>query len=207
MDWTVWYLAAISCNASRKPGNRSSVCNEQFLMLPGKNKSSDACCRCQCQTSCQIRWLHNSGYACVFILNVKACRKLGQYVHHAHLASKFAFLHSPLLQTTPQHMLLAAARHRFGFEASLAACDPSRWALHVRSTSCWSQLLCPWQVNPMTAKGLVETSKPPEGEYMIQTAAGSTLGRMITSIAKHLGIKIIDVVRRTAQKEELEKLG
>ncbi|KAA6428756.1 hypothetical protein WJX79_005785 [Trebouxia sp. C0005] len=62
-------------------------------------------------------------------------------------------------------------------------------------------------VNPMTAKGLVETSKPPEGEYMIQTAAGSTLGRMITSIAKHLGIKIIDVVRRTAQKEELEKLG
>lgn len=62
-------------------------------------------------------------------------------------------------------------------------------------------------VNPMTAKGLVDTSRPPEGEYMIQTAAGSTLGRMITSLAKHLGINIIDVVRRSAQKEELEKLG
>lgn len=70
-----------------------------------------------------------------------------------------------------------------------------------------SQLLCAWQVNPMTATGLVETSRPPEGQYMIQTAAGSTLGRMITSLAKHLGIKIIDVVRRSAQKEELEKLG
>jgi len=129
-------------------------------------------------------------------------------VHHAHLALRFAFLQLSLLQTTPQQHIVCAAVHKyFGFEASLAACNLSRWAVHVLSTSCCSQVLCAWQVNPMTAKGLVDTSRPPEGEYMMQTADGSTLGRMITSLAKHLGINIIDVVRRSAQKEELEKLG
>ena len=32
-----------------------------LLMPPGRFDSSDACCRCQCQTSCQTRWRHNSG--------------------------------------------------------------------------------------------------------------------------------------------------
>lgn len=62
-------------------------------------------------------------------------------------------------------------------------------------------------VNPLTARGLLDSSKPPKGEWLIQTAAGSTLGRMITALARHLDIKIIDVVRRSAQKEELLKLG
>lgn len=62
-------------------------------------------------------------------------------------------------------------------------------------------------VNPMTCRGLLDSSEPPKGEWLIQTAAGSTLGRMITSLAKHYGIKIIDVVRRSEQKEELTKLG
>lgn len=59
----------------------------------------------------------------------------------------------------------------------------------------------------MTARGLLDSSQPPKGEYLIQTAAGSTLGRMITSLAKHMDIKIIDVVRRSEQKEELQRLG
>ena len=59
----------------------------------------------------------------------------------------------------------------------------------------------------MTCRGLLDSSEPPKGEWLIQTAAGSTLGRMITSLAKHYGIKIIDVVRRSEQKEELTKLG
>ena len=59
----------------------------------------------------------------------------------------------------------------------------------------------------MTAMGLLDSCNVPKGEYVIQTAAGSNVGRMITSIAKHLGINIIDVVRRSAQKAELEKLG
>lgn len=63
------------------------------------------------------------------------------------------------------------------------------------------------QVNPMTAYGLLDTAKPPKGEYMLQTAAGSTLGRMITALAGHWGVNIIDVVRRSEQKDELLKLG
>ena len=59
----------------------------------------------------------------------------------------------------------------------------------------------------MTARGLLDAGQVPKGEYLIQTAAGSTLGRMITVLAKHMGISIIDVVRRSAQKEELLKAG
>ena len=59
----------------------------------------------------------------------------------------------------------------------------------------------------MTAHGLIDVGQVPKGEYLIQTAAGSTLGKMITSLAKHKGINIIDVVRRSAQKEELLSMG
>ncbi|KAL3147631.1 hypothetical protein ABBQ38_014681 [Trebouxia sp. C0009 RCD-2024] len=62
-------------------------------------------------------------------------------------------------------------------------------------------------VNPLTARGLLDAGQVPKGEYLIQTAAGSTLGKMITTLAKHMGVNIIAVVRRSAQKEELHKLG
>lgn len=59
----------------------------------------------------------------------------------------------------------------------------------------------------MTARGLLDAGQVPKGEYLIQTAAGSTLGRMITALAKHMGVNIINVVRRSAQKQELQQLG
>lgn len=66
---------------------------------------------------------------------------------------------------------------------------------------------CGWQVNPMTARGLLDAGQVPKGDYLIHTAAGSTLGKMITTLAKHMGMNIIAVVRRSAQKGELQKLG
>ena len=59
----------------------------------------------------------------------------------------------------------------------------------------------------MTAYGLLDSCTAPKDEFVLQTAAGSTLGKMITALAKHQGIKIIDVVRRSAQKEELTQKG
>lgn len=59
----------------------------------------------------------------------------------------------------------------------------------------------------MTAYGLLDTCTAPADEFILQTAAGSTLGKMITALASHRGTKIIDVVRRSAQKEELMQKG
>ena len=51
-------------------------------------------------------------------------------------------------------------------------------------------------INPVTALGLFETVAAPRGEYILNGAAGSALGRMISSIAEHHGVKVINVVRR-----------
>src|SRR5260370_5583658 len=47
----------------------------------------------------------------------------------------------------------------------------------------------------------------PQGEWLLQSAAGSELGRMIIKLAKHDGIRTINVVRRRASVAELEQLG
>ena len=47
----------------------------------------------------------------------------------------------------------------------------------------------------------------PQGERLLQSAAGSELGRMIIKLAKHDGIRTINVVRRRASVAELERLG
>ncbi len=40
-----------------------------------------------------------------------------------------------------------------------------------------------------------------------QTAAGSVLGRMVIALAERSGVKTINVVRRSAQKQELLDIG
>jgi NADPH:quinone reductase-like Zn-dependent oxidoreductase len=45
------------------------------------------------------------------------------------------------------------------------------------------------------------------GEWLLQSAAGSEIGRMIIRLAKHDGIRTINVVRRRASVAELERLG
>ena len=40
-----------------------------------------------------------------------------------------------------------------------------------------------------------------------QTAGGSVLGRMVIALAKRSGVKTINVVRRSAQKQELLDIG
>ncbi|KAK9916376.1 hypothetical protein WJX75_001994 [Coccomyxa subellipsoidea] len=62
-------------------------------------------------------------------------------------------------------------------------------------------------VNPVTAYGLVEDIAVPEGKWLLQTAAGSVLGRIVIALAKRKGVKTINVVRRSAQKQELQDLG
>ena len=47
----------------------------------------------------------------------------------------------------------------------------------------------------------------PQGEWLLQSAAGSEIGRMIIKLAKHDGIRTINVVRRHPSVAELERLG
>jgi NADPH:quinone reductase-like Zn-dependent oxidoreductase len=63
-------------------------------------------------------------------------------------------------------------------------------------------------VNPLTAWIMcVEELALRPGEWLLQTAAGSTLGRVVLQIARQRGFKTINVVRRREQAEELLALG
>lgn len=63
-------------------------------------------------------------------------------------------------------------------------------------------------VNPVTAWVMVtkELAVKP-GEWLLQTAAGSTLGRIVLQIAKQRGFKTVNFVRRPEQVKELLDLG
>jgi NADPH:quinone reductase-like Zn-dependent oxidoreductase len=63
-------------------------------------------------------------------------------------------------------------------------------------------------VNPATA--LVMTRwilKVPAGGWLLQTGAGSALGRMVIRLGRHFGFRTINVVRRREQGEELLRAG
>ncbi|HEX5705720.1 MAG TPA: zinc-dependent alcohol dehydrogenase family protein [Pyrinomonadaceae bacterium] len=63
-------------------------------------------------------------------------------------------------------------------------------------------------VNPLTAWIMcVEELALEPGEWLLQTAAGSTLGRVVLQLARTRGFKTINVVRRREQAEELKALG
>jgi NADPH:quinone reductase len=63
-------------------------------------------------------------------------------------------------------------------------------------------------VNPLTAWIMTtEELQLQPGEWLLQTAAGSTLGRVVLQLAALRGFKTINVVRRREQVEELKALG
>jgi NADPH:quinone reductase-like Zn-dependent oxidoreductase len=63
-------------------------------------------------------------------------------------------------------------------------------------------------VNPASALAMTRhVLGIPQGEWLLQTAAGSALGRMTIRLGKHFGYRTINVVRRREQAEELQRAG
>jgi NADPH:quinone reductase-like Zn-dependent oxidoreductase len=63
-------------------------------------------------------------------------------------------------------------------------------------------------VNPATALAITRhVLAVPSGEWLLQTAAGSALGKMAIRLGKESGFRTINIVRRREQVEELKKLG
>jgi NADPH2:quinone reductase len=94
---------------------------------------------------------------------------------------------------------------------------PGTWAEYVVAPaaqlvpvpdSVSDQTAAQFVVNPLTAWLMtVEELALAPGEWLLQTAAGSTLGRVVLQIARLRGFKTINVVRRREQAEELKALG
>ncbi|HEY1861092.1 MAG TPA: zinc-dependent alcohol dehydrogenase family protein, partial [Gemmataceae bacterium] len=63
-------------------------------------------------------------------------------------------------------------------------------------------------VNPASALVMTQyVLRVRRGAWLLQTAAGSALGRMVIRLGKHYGFRTINVVRRREQAEELLRAG
>lgn len=63
-------------------------------------------------------------------------------------------------------------------------------------------------VNPVTAYALTRAwLNVPAGAWLLQSAAGSSLGRMVIRLGRHFGLRTFNVVRRSEQIDELRGLG
>ena len=63
-------------------------------------------------------------------------------------------------------------------------------------------------INPVTAWAMTQrVLRIPPGGWLLQTASGSQLGRMVIRLGRQLGFRTINVVRRDEQIEELTRLG
>lgn len=67
-------------------------------------------------------------------------------------------------------------------------------------------MLC-LQINPMTVYGMLHEHNIPKGEFLLQTAATSVLGKQMISLAKHYGVQTINIVRRQEAVQELNSIG
>ncbi len=63
-------------------------------------------------------------------------------------------------------------------------------------------------INPTSAVLMIRhVLAVPRGEWLLQSAASSELGRMIIRLARHDGFRTVNVVRRPESVAELERLG
>ncbi len=95
---------------------------------------------------------------------------------------------------------------RVGTWSQRVVCDAD--ALYVISRDLCREQASMLKVNPMTALCLLEDyTSLQAGDWVIQNAANSGVGQCVIQIAKLLGLRTINLVRRAELVAELEPLG
>jgi NADPH:quinone reductase-like Zn-dependent oxidoreductase len=101
---------------------------------------------------------------------------------------------------------VAVINHRGGNWAEYAVI-PARQARPVPADLPDEQIAS-FFVNPATVLAMVRhVLAVPRGDWLVQSAANSNLGKMVIRLAKHDGIHTVNVVRRREAMAELEALG
>ena len=90
------------------------------------------------------------------------------------------------------------------------------WAERIKTDAPWRRPLPPGDVNQFAMLGvnpptayrlLTDIVKLPPGSWVIQIAGNSGVGRATIAIAKSLGLRTVNVVRRDEAVAELKALG
>lgn len=90
------------------------------------------------------------------------------------------------------------------------------WAQRIKTDAPWLRALPPGDVNQFAMMGvnpptayllLTDIVKLPRGSWIIQNGANSGVGRAVVAIAKSLGLKTVNIVRREEVIAEVKGLG
>jgi len=90
------------------------------------------------------------------------------------------------------------------------------WAERIKTDAPWLRPLPPGDINQFAMMGvnsptayllLTDIVKLPRGSWVIQNGANSGVGRAIVAIAKSLGLRTVNVVRRDEVVAEMKALG
>lgn len=110
----------------------------------------------------------------------------------------------------------AGVKHLKEGDRTLAPFLPPTWAERIKTDARWLRPLPPGDVNQFAMMGvnpptayflLTDIVKLPHGSWIIQSGANSGVGRAIVAVAKSLGLKTINVVRREEVGAEMKALG
>jgi hypothetical protein len=110
----------------------------------------------------------------------------------------------------------AGVKHLKEGDRTLAPFLHPTWAERIKTDARWLRPLPPGDVNQFAMMGvnpptayllLTDIVKLPHGSWVIQSGANSGVGRAIVAIAKSLGLKTINVVRREEVGAEMKALG
>ncbi len=112
----------------------------------------------------------------------------------------------------PAYAFLGGTRGRSEGQGSwqqFVAAPP--WALTRPPAGVPDAVAAQLRGNPASALGLLETLAPPPGEWLVHSAAASTLGRMLIAMARLRGVRSVAVLRSRAGREHqasaLQQLG
>src|SRR5262247_1965845 len=90
------------------------------------------------------------------------------------------------------------------------------WAERIKTDAPWLRPLPPGDINQFAMLGvnpptayllLTDIVQMPRGSWVIQSGANSGVGRAIVAIARSLGVRTVNVVRREEVVGELQALG
>jgi NADPH:quinone reductase-like Zn-dependent oxidoreductase len=110
----------------------------------------------------------------------------------------------------------AAVRHLKEGDRSLVPFLHPAWAERIKTDASWLRPLPPGDINQFAMMGvnpptaylmLTDIVTLPRGSWVIQNGANSGVGRATVAIAKWLGLRTVNVVRRDEVVAEMKALG
>jgi NADPH:quinone reductase-like Zn-dependent oxidoreductase len=110
----------------------------------------------------------------------------------------------------------AGVRHLQEGDRTLVPFLHPSWAQRIKTGAPWLRPLPPGDINQFAMMGvnpptayllLTNIVKLPRGSWVIQNGANSGVGRAIVAIAKSLGLRTVNVVRRHEVITEMKELG